>query len=135
MAEPFIGSEAVASGVLVKSALRTQYTKLFRDVYVNPDTELTPHLRAHAGWLWCGGHASASLVGLRHASVTQGGKPLGRHQLHTGEHDGVLAGWRDNAGQQPAVFLPDVGLQCLARIRHAGETCAVGRDGGDVGVE
>jgi len=30
MAEPFIGSEAVASRVLVKSALRTQYTKLFR---------------------------------------------------------------------------------------------------------
>lgn len=52
MAEPFLGSEAVASGVLVKSALRTQYTKLFRDVYVRPDTELTAHLRAHAGWLW-----------------------------------------------------------------------------------
>jgi hypothetical protein len=48
MAEPFIGSEAVASRVLVKSALRTQYTKLFRDVYVSPDTELTPQLRAHA---------------------------------------------------------------------------------------
>jgi hypothetical protein len=26
--------------------------KLFRDVYVNPDAELTSHLRAHAGWLW-----------------------------------------------------------------------------------
>jgi Protein of unknown function (DUF559) len=52
MAEPFIGSEAVASGFLVKSALRTQYTKLFRDVYVSPDTELTPQLRAQAGWLW-----------------------------------------------------------------------------------
>lgn len=52
MADPFVGSEAVASGVLVKSALRTRYTKLLRDVYVNRDTELTPQLRAQAGWLW-----------------------------------------------------------------------------------
>ncbi len=52
MAEPFIGSEAVADGTLVKSALRTRYLKLFRDVYVSPDAEMTPRLRAHAGWLW-----------------------------------------------------------------------------------
>lgn len=52
MAEPFAGSEAVARGALLKSALRTQYTKLLRDVYVNRGTELTPQLRAQAGWLW-----------------------------------------------------------------------------------
>jgi very-short-patch-repair endonuclease len=52
MAEPFIGSEAVAQGDIVKSALRTRYTKLFRDVYVTPGTELTPLVRARAGWLW-----------------------------------------------------------------------------------
>ena len=52
MAEPFAGSEAVARGALSKSALRTQYTKLLRDVYVNRGTELTPQLRAQAGWLW-----------------------------------------------------------------------------------
>jgi hypothetical protein len=54
MLEPFIGSEAVANGILVKSALRTQYTRLFRDVYASPNTELTPQVRAHAGWLWSG---------------------------------------------------------------------------------
>ncbi|WP_068188610.1 DUF559 domain-containing protein [Mycobacterium sp. UM_CSW] len=52
MAEPFIGSEAVANGEIVKSALRTHYTKLLRDVYVNPGAELTPLVRARAGWLW-----------------------------------------------------------------------------------
>jgi hypothetical protein len=52
MAEPFIGSEAVASGDIIKSALRTRYTKLFREVYVNPGAELTPLARARAGWLW-----------------------------------------------------------------------------------
>jgi Protein of unknown function (DUF559) len=54
MTEPFIGSEAIASGAVVKSALRTRYTKLFRNVYAAPGIELTPQLRAHAGWLWSG---------------------------------------------------------------------------------
>jgi very-short-patch-repair endonuclease len=52
MAEPFIGSEAVANGEVVKSALRTHYRKLFRDVYVDPGAELTPLVRARAAWLW-----------------------------------------------------------------------------------
>lgn len=76
MGEPFIGSEAVASGVLVKSALRTQYVKLFRDVYVNPDTEPTAQLRAHAGWLWSGrrgiiaGLSASALHGAKWVDVT-----------------------------------------------------------------
>ena len=76
MAEPFIGSEAVASGVLVKSALRTHYTKLFRDVYVSPDADLTPHLRAHAGWLWSrrrgviAGLSASALHGAKWVDVT-----------------------------------------------------------------
>ncbi|OMC30963.1 hypothetical protein A5740_15915 [Mycobacterium sp. GA-1841] len=52
MGEPFVGSEAVANGELRKSALRTKYTRVFRDVYVSPGTELTPLARAKAGWLW-----------------------------------------------------------------------------------
>lgn len=52
MGEPFIGSEAVACGQVVRGALRTQYVKVFYDVYVSPDVELTPQVRARAGWLW-----------------------------------------------------------------------------------
>ncbi|HEU4363534.1 MAG TPA: type IV toxin-antitoxin system AbiEi family antitoxin [Mycobacterium sp.] len=52
MGEPFIGSEAVARGDVARSALRAQYTKVFHDVYVRRGTELTPQLRARAGWLW-----------------------------------------------------------------------------------
>jgi hypothetical protein len=52
MAEPFIGSEAVANGDVVKSALRTRYTKLFCDVYIYTGAELTPLVRARAAWLW-----------------------------------------------------------------------------------
>jgi hypothetical protein len=32
---PFIGSEAVAAGALSKSALRSQYNRVFPDVYLN----------------------------------------------------------------------------------------------------
>lgn len=52
MGDPFVGSEAVCNGELQKSALRTRYTRVFRDVYVSPGTELTPLIRAKAGWLW-----------------------------------------------------------------------------------
>ncbi|MCW1820581.1 hypothetical protein A5731_18835 [Mycolicibacterium conceptionense] len=52
MGEPFVGSKAVANGELLKSALRTHYTRVFRDVYVSPGTELTPVIRAQAAWLW-----------------------------------------------------------------------------------
>jgi len=52
MGEPFIGSEALAAGALTKSQLCTRYTRLFRDVYVDPDMPVTAALRAKAGWLW-----------------------------------------------------------------------------------
>jgi hypothetical protein len=52
MAEPFLGSESIASGALTRSQLGTRYVRLFRDVYVNRDVEVTAALRAKAGWLW-----------------------------------------------------------------------------------
>ena len=52
MAEPFLGSEAVASGAVTRSQLSTCYARLFRDVYVNRDVQVTAALRAKAGWLW-----------------------------------------------------------------------------------
>jgi hypothetical protein len=69
MAEPFIGSEAVASGALTKAQLATRYCRLFPDVYVDRDVEVTAELRARAGWLWTGrrgvvaGFAAAALHG------------------------------------------------------------------------
>jgi very-short-patch-repair endonuclease len=76
MAEPFIGSEAVANGNVLKSALRTHYTKLFRDVYFSPGAELTPLVRARAGWLWSrrrgivAGLSASALHGARWVDVT-----------------------------------------------------------------
>ncbi|MEE2853343.1 MAG: hypothetical protein VX424_11915 [Actinomycetota bacterium] len=54
MVEPFLGSEAVARGVLTRGQLCTGYLRLFRDVYVDRDADVTAALRARAGWLWSG---------------------------------------------------------------------------------
>lgn len=52
MAEPFIGSEAVASGLVTKYALRSRFHAIHHDVYVPVGTVITANLRAHAAWLW-----------------------------------------------------------------------------------
>ena len=69
MSEPFRGSEAVAAGGLSKSALRSRYRRLFPDIYLNPDSDVTPVVLAKAGWLWSGcagvvaGVSAAALYG------------------------------------------------------------------------
>ena len=55
MAEPFLGSEAIANGTLSSSQLCTGYTRLFRDVYVNRDVQVTaalPEMGVVARQLW-----------------------------------------------------------------------------------
>ena len=89
MAEPFIGSEAIADEALTKSQLCTRYTKLFRDVYVDPDVEVTAAVRAKAGWLWAGrrgviaGFSAAAIHGSRWVEDTRAVELLhdNRHRL------------------------------------------------------
>jgi hypothetical protein len=52
MAEPFIGSEAVASGALTRYQLRSRFAAVYPDVYVPIGTNLTATSRARASWLW-----------------------------------------------------------------------------------
>jgi Protein of unknown function (DUF559) len=69
MAEPFIGSEAVAAGALTKTQLTTRCQRLFSDVYVVRDVDIDAEVRAKAGWLWTrrrgvvAGFAAAALHG------------------------------------------------------------------------
>jgi Protein of unknown function (DUF559) len=69
MAEPFIGSKAVAAGDLTKTQLATRHRRLYPDVYVSRDEGVDAKLRAKAGWLWTGrrgvvaGFAAAALHG------------------------------------------------------------------------
>jgi very-short-patch-repair endonuclease len=77
MGEPFIGSEAIARGVMTKSQLCTRYTRLFRDVYVDPRVEVTAALRSTAGWLWArrrgvvAGFSAAALHGSKWVEDTR----------------------------------------------------------------
>lgn len=50
--EPFIGSEALAAGLVRKHELRSQFRAVFPNVYVSKPAELTLPQRATAGWLW-----------------------------------------------------------------------------------
>lgn len=51
MDEPFIGSEAVASGALTRHALRRGFVALHQDVYIGRHTSISPVVRAKASWL------------------------------------------------------------------------------------
>ncbi len=71
MGEPFVGSEAVASGTVTKYALRSRFVSIHPDVYVAADTDLTAGLRAHAAWLWS---RRRGVVAGRSASALHGAK-------------------------------------------------------------
>lgn len=52
MGEPFIGSEAVASGRVTQYALRSRFTAIYPDVYLARDADVNAIIRAKAAWLW-----------------------------------------------------------------------------------
>jgi len=53
---PFLGSAAIAAGVLKRHQLRAHYVALHRDVYLAKGVELTPVVRAKAGRMRSRGH-------------------------------------------------------------------------------
>jgi very-short-patch-repair endonuclease len=71
VADPFLGSEARASGAVTRHQLRSRFVAVHPDVYVSADTDLTATTRAHAAWLWSrrrgviAGHSAASLHGAK----------------------------------------------------------------------
>ena len=71
MGDPFIGSEAIASGALTPYALRSRSVGIYPDVYLWPDTKMTAIIRAKAAWLWSGrrgvvaGRSAAALHGAK----------------------------------------------------------------------
>lgn len=71
MEEPFIGSEALATGTLTRYRLRSRFVALHPDVYVAPSTELTAATRACAAWLWS---RRRGIVAGRSASALHGAK-------------------------------------------------------------
>ena len=58
--EPFIGSEAVASGQLTRGQLRWNYKRIHPDVYVAADVNLDLFMRAYGASLWTRGEGVVS---------------------------------------------------------------------------
>jgi hypothetical protein len=77
MPEPFIGSEAVASGELTAHTLRTRFVAMYPGVYIVKDAEITAAVRAEACWLWSrrrgviAGFSAAALHGAKWISPTR----------------------------------------------------------------
>jgi hypothetical protein len=65
--EPFIGTEAVASGLVTRRGLRSGCQPVYRNVYMAKGQQLTAVTRAKAAWLWA--DREATLAGLSAAAV------------------------------------------------------------------
>ncbi|WP_301145742.1 endonuclease domain-containing protein [Mycobacterium simiae] len=69
LSQPFIGSEALASGTLNRHQLRTRYRAVFPNVYLSRHVEASLQSRILAAWLWSkrrgivAGAAAAALHG------------------------------------------------------------------------
>ncbi|ANE81982.1 hypothetical protein A7U43_24400 [Mycobacterium adipatum] len=70
MTIPFVGTEALCAGTVSRRSLE-RHRRLHRNVYLRPDVELTPVVRAQAAWLWsdrmavAGGLSASALFGTR----------------------------------------------------------------------
>lgn len=62
---PFRGSEALQRRAVTRAQLRARYRRVFRDVYIGRDAQLTAATKARAAWLSTG----ATLAGLSAAAV------------------------------------------------------------------
>jgi hypothetical protein len=65
--QAFIGSEALAGGLLNRHQLRTRYRAVFPDVYLPRESEVSLQDRIAAAWLWS--HREATIAGLSAAAV------------------------------------------------------------------
>jgi hypothetical protein len=75
--EPFIGSEAIATGALTPYQLRSRFVAIHPDVYFPTDADLTAVQRAYAAWLWSrrrgvvAGQSASALHGTKWVNARQ----------------------------------------------------------------
>jgi hypothetical protein len=67
MAEPFLGSEALAYGSLNRHQLRTRNRLVFPNVYLSKQSRLSLDRRIAAAWLWA--RCEATIAGLAAAAL------------------------------------------------------------------
>jgi len=65
--DPFVGTEALAAGVVNRYQLATRYDAVYRNVYMTKGQQLTPVQKAIAAWLWS--QRKATVAGLSAAAL------------------------------------------------------------------
>lgn len=117
MREPFIGSEALATGTLTRYRLRSRFVALHPDVYMAPGTELTATTRACAAWLWS---RRRGIVAGRSASALHGAKwvdhraPAQLFYQHRRPPAGINA-WSDSLADNEIRLIGDIPTTSPAR--------------------
>jgi very-short-patch-repair endonuclease len=64
---PFVGTEAVAAGVVTRHEFARRYYPIYRNVYIPRGQQVTPAQRARAAWLWS--RRQATVVGVSAAAM------------------------------------------------------------------
>nr|WP_101952663.1 DUF559 domain-containing protein [Mycobacterium sp. 3519A] len=64
---PFVGTEALAAGLVTRRSLVSQHDMIYRNVYQRKGVPLTPERRAVAAWLWS--RRNATIAGLSAAAL------------------------------------------------------------------
>ncbi len=117
MKEPFIGSEALASGVLTRHLLRTRFVALYPDVYVPPNANLTAVQRAYAAWLWSrrrGVVAGQSASALHRAKWVDAQTPAQLLYQHRRPPNGIHT-WLDRAADDEIQAVEGIPVTTPAR--------------------
>ncbi|KQU46739.1 hypothetical protein ASG84_09630 [Rhodococcus sp. Leaf278] len=93
---PFVGSEAMANGLVTRQQLRGHYTRIYRDVYIEPGCELDAPTKARAAWLYS--RRMAVVSGVSAAAIHGSGWISAAHdaELIWAEHRRKFAGLRIN---------------------------------------
>jgi hypothetical protein len=64
---PFIGTEALSTGMVTRRTLASRHDMVYRNVYLRKGVELTPDRRAVAAWLWS--KRNSTIAGLSAAAL------------------------------------------------------------------
>ncbi len=64
---PFVGTEAVAAGLVTRHDLAARYDAIYRNVYVPRGQRVTPAQKARAAWLWS--RRQSTVVGVSAAAM------------------------------------------------------------------
>jgi hypothetical protein len=117
MGEPFLGSEAVASGAMTPYDLRSRFVTIHQNVFISRDAEITAVVRAKAAWLWS---RRRGTVAGRSASALHGAKWVDANDpaeiIYENRHaPATIRTWSDRIEYDELALLGDVKLTTPAR--------------------